>query len=149
MQRCVFCDIAAGNEPASIVYEDGLIVAFPNIRQTRPGELLLIPREHIDEFCDVPDELACHMIAHANRLSRVLRHLYRPQRMGLIVHGFGVPHAHLIILPQHDPTDIISGRHVRIEDKKLCFSDQHLPVVPRHGLDAIAQAVRQELEQGR
>ena len=70
-----------------------------------------------------------------------------PQRMGLVVHGCGVPHAHLIVLPQHDPTDIISGRHVRIEDGVLLFSDQHLPVTPRHELDAIAQAVRRELKQ--
>jgi hypothetical protein len=56
---------------------------------------------------------------------------------------------HLIILPQHDPTDISSGLHVHREDNQLCFSDQHLPVVPRHELDAIAQAALQELEKGR
>ena len=146
LKRCVFCEIVRGDEPASIVYKDDRILAFLSIRQTRPGELLLIPRAHIDEFCDVPDELASHMIVHANRLSRALRRLFRPQRMGLAVHGFGVPHVHLIILPQHDPTDIISGRHVRLEAGEIQFSDQHLPVVPRSELDAIAERVRRELE---
>jgi len=67
--------------------------------------------------------------------------------MGLVVHGFGVPHVHLIILPLHDPTDIISGRHAYVESGEIKFGDKHLPVQPRSELDRVAELLRKELEQ--
>lgn len=145
---CVFCGVVAGSEPASIVYEDDQVMAFPGLRQTRPGELMLIPKQHIDEFCDTPDELAAHMAVVANRLSRATRSVFRPQRMGLVVHGFGVPHVHLILLPQHEPSDIISGRHAQIEDGKIVYSERGLPIWSRERLDEVAEQIRVELTKG-
>lgn len=145
-RRCVFCQIVAGNEPASLVYEDDTIMAFPSLRQVRPGELMVIPREHIDEFCDVPDDLASHMVVVANRLSRALRKVFTPKRMGLVVHGFGVPHAHLIVLPQHEPSDIVSGRHAYVEFGEIKYSEEHLPIWSRGQLDDIAAQIREALD---
>jgi histidine triad (HIT) family protein len=54
------------------------------------------------------------------------------------VHGYGVPHAHLLIVPQNDPNDITSGKFVRIVDGGIQFSDQHLPLIPREELDRMA-----------
>lgn len=142
---CVFCEIVAGNEPASVVYEDARMIAFTSLRQVRPGELLLISKEHIDEFCDVPDDLACHMVAVANRLSRAVRKVFRPKRMGLVVHGFGVPHVHLIILPQHEASDIVSGRHARIEQGEIKYSEGLLPICSREELDEVAAKIRSAL----
>ena len=42
---CIFCSILEGSAPASIVYEDEAAVAFMDIRPTRPGQLVIIPRE--------------------------------------------------------------------------------------------------------
>lgn len=122
-------------------------MAFTSLRQVRPGELMIIPREHIDEFCDVPDELASHMIVVANRLARAIRNLFTPKRMGLVVHGFGVPHAHLIVLPQHETTDIVSDRHAYVESGKIKYSEEHLPVWPRGQLDEVAAQIRKALDQ--
>ncbi|MCU1282419.1 MAG: hit [bacterium] len=78
----------------------------------------------------------------AQRLSRNLRGRLRPQRVGWIVHGYGVAHAHLIVVPQHDPSDIISGRHVLVEDGVVRFSHAHLPTPPRAELDRLAKLLR-------
>ncbi len=84
---CIFCKIVEHTAEASIIYEDDRIMAFMNIRPVNPGELLIIPKEHIDHFCDVSDDLSCHIIVHAQRLSRNLRHRLHPRRVGLVVHG--------------------------------------------------------------
>ena len=47
---CVFCEIVRGAEPASIVWEDELTMAFLDRRQFHPGHTLVIPRQHL---CDV------------------------------------------------------------------------------------------------
>ena len=56
----------------------------------------------------------------------------------MIVHGFGVAHAHLILVPQHDPDDIVSGRHAYIENGEIRFAAGRLPTPSRSELDAMA-----------
>src|SRR5215218_1599734 len=62
---CVFCEIVAGRAPASVIYEDDVLVAFMGIQPTAPGECLVIPKAHVDHFTDVPDEVAQHIIVAA------------------------------------------------------------------------------------
>lgn len=45
---CIFCQIAAGERPAHIVYEDDRAVAFRDIHPQAPTHILIIPRDHID-----------------------------------------------------------------------------------------------------
>ncbi|MCH8294745.1 HIT family protein [Candidatus Poribacteria bacterium] len=141
---CIFCQIVRGEKPASIIYQDDLIMAFMLIRPIHPGEFMIIPKEHIDEFCDIPDDLACHIIIHAQRLSRNLRKKLNPKRVGLVVHGFGVAHAHLIVVPQHDEMDIVSGRHLYLEDGEIKFGVSHLPSPSREELNRMAECLSEE-----
>jgi histidine triad (HIT) family protein len=139
---CIFCDIVAGRAPASIVHDDADILAFLTIRQTRPGELLVIPKVHIDHFCDLDDALSAHLCVVAQRLSRTMRARLQPLRVGWIVHGFGVAHAHLIIVPQHHPDDIASGRHATIEANSVRFTEELIAPTPRAELDRLASLLR-------
>ena len=136
---CVFCKIVAGEAPASVLYEDEDVLALMNIRPIHPGELMVIPKEHVDHFCDLPDDLACRILAQAQRLSRNLRERLKPERVGLVVHGYGVPHAHLIVVPQHGPEDITSGRMAYLEGGQIKFGVGHLNEPPREELDELAR----------
>ena len=44
---CLFCRIAAGTLPATIVHSDDEVVAFRDINPQAPTHVLVIPREHI------------------------------------------------------------------------------------------------------
>jgi hypothetical protein len=59
----------------------------------------------------------------------------------MVIHGFGVPHSHLIILPQHHETDITSGRFAYIEEGKIEFTDKHIAMVPREELNRQARLI--------
>ena len=135
---CVFCEIVAGRAPCSRVYEDRSCLGFMGIRPINPGELMLIPKQHIDHFCDIPDALAAHLMTLAQRFSRAIRQALKPARVGLVVHGFGVPHAHLIVVPQHGPTDITSSRFAYLNAGRIEYGIQHVPEVPRGELDVMA-----------
>jgi histidine triad (HIT) family protein len=44
---CLFCRIAAGQIPATKVYEDDVLLAFDDIAPAAPMHVLVIPKEHI------------------------------------------------------------------------------------------------------
>jgi histidine triad (HIT) family protein len=141
-KACIFCEIVAGREVSSKVFEDDRILAFMTIRPARPGEFSIIPKQHIDHFCDIPDDLAAHIIIHAQRLSRIVREKLKPKRVGLVVHGFGVPHAHLVVVPLHRSEDITSASFAYLKDGKISFGVDHIPVTPRDELDRMAELLR-------
>ena len=136
---CIFCRIVAGEAAASVVYEDERVMAFMTLKPVNEGEFLVIPKEHIDHFCDIPDDLACHILVQAQRLSRNLRERLKPVRVGLVVHGFGVAHAHLVVVPLHESNDIVSAKHVRVEGGQIKFGVRHLKETPREELDRLAR----------
>ena len=47
MSDCIFCKIAAGEIPATVVYQDEEILVFEDINPRAPVHLLLIPRQHM------------------------------------------------------------------------------------------------------
>ena len=58
---CLFCKIAAGDIPATRVYEDERTIAFMDINPGTRGHLLVIPREHSADLLEIePQDLeAC------------------------------------------------------------------------------------------
>ena len=56
MADCFFCRLAAGEIPASIVYEDAQLVAFKDITPQAPTHVLVIPRRHIATLNDLGPE---------------------------------------------------------------------------------------------
>ena len=145
MTSCVFCKIVAGQLESSKVYEDDEILAFMDIQPVQQGQVLVIPKQHIDHFSDIPDALALRIYMKTHALMKAMRKVVRPDRMGLVVHGYGVPHAHVIIVPQHQEDDITSGRMADIENGRIIFTIKKLPVVPREELAQMAQLIKESM----
>ena len=55
MTDCIFCKIAAGEIPATKVYDDGEVLAFQDINPEAPVHLLVIPRRHIATLNDLTE----------------------------------------------------------------------------------------------
>lgn len=136
--NCIFCSIRDGSQTCSRVHEDEHVLAFMDIRPVRPGQMLIIPKQHIDHFCDVPDELAMRIMQVGQRCARALRELFQPQRVGMVVHGFGVPHAHLMLMPLHHVWDITSAANSYLEDGVIKFRWEQVTQAPRQELDDVA-----------
>ncbi len=54
--ECLFCRIADGEIPATIVWEDEDLVAFKDINPAAPTHILIIPRKHLAGLNDVTAE---------------------------------------------------------------------------------------------
>lgn len=54
---CIFCRIASGEIPSTIVHQDDRIVAFKDTNPQAPMHVLVIPRRHIATLNDLgPDD---------------------------------------------------------------------------------------------
>ena len=65
MSDCLFCKIANGEIRTNFLYEDDLVVAFPDINPLTPTHVLVVPKKHYENITDnVPAETLA-AIAHA------------------------------------------------------------------------------------
>jgi len=100
---CRFCGIVDGSEPAAVVLEDPVSLAFLDRRPLFPGHVLLIPRRHTETLVDLPPELVGPLFANARLLSAAVE-------TGLSADGSlvainnrisqSVPHLHVHIVPR-------------------------------------------------
>lgn len=101
---CLFCSIVAGDIPATVVYEDGAVVAFRDINPQAPVHVLVIPRNHRHTAAELEasdDELVGHLVRAAGKVAGqegVAETGYR-----LIINagsdaGETVPHLHVHVL---------------------------------------------------
>ena len=62
MTDCIFCKIASGKIPSTMVYEDEFVYAFNDIEPQSPVHILIIPKEHITSIADIDDGNS-HLVA--------------------------------------------------------------------------------------
>ncbi len=95
----IFTRIMEGEIPGRLVWEDDLCVAMVDIRPLNRGHVLIIPRQEADPWTALPAATAQHLMAVAHRVAQAQQELFSPQRVGLMVAGFEVPHTHLHCVP--------------------------------------------------
>jgi histidine triad (HIT) family protein len=106
--NCVFCRIVAGMEPASMVHQDEVAVAFMDIRPATPGHLLVVPRYHCSSFTDLDPGNAAHLMRIAEPQDAALRASgLRCQGVNLFLAdgeaaGQDVFHVHLHLIPRFE-----------------------------------------------
>ena len=96
---CIFCEIAAGRIPSYKVWENRDFIAFLDIKPIRPGHVLLVPRKHHESVFDLPDALYAGVFRTARVLAAKMERVFDVPRVGIVVEGFGVAHAHVHLVP--------------------------------------------------
>jgi len=95
----IFTRIIDGEIPARFVWSDEICVAFLDVRPLARGHVLVVPRAAVDQWTDLPESIATHLMGVAHRIGRAQRELLTPARIGLMIAGFEVPHVHVHVVP--------------------------------------------------
>ena len=104
MPDCLFCKIASGDIPATIVYQDDRLIAFKDINPQAPLHVLIVPRQHIPSLNDLggeDDDLVGEMVRRAAAIAREHGHADRGYRTVFNCNadaGQTVFHIHLHVL---------------------------------------------------
>jgi histidine triad (HIT) family protein len=125
--ECVFCQIVAGESPASIFYEDDVALAFMTIGPVTVGHALIIPRRHAAYLADLDEDTGCHLWTIAQRTAAAIR------RSGLKCEGINlfladgeaagqeISHVHVHVFPRYrgDPFRLSVDRSARPSREEL------------------------------
>ncbi len=99
MDKDIFCKIIDGSVPAHKVYEDNDFIAFLDIKPISLGHTLLVPKKHYEYIFDLPEELYLKIFFVAKRLAPAIQKAAASIQTGVAIEGFGVPHAHIHLIP--------------------------------------------------
>lgn len=95
----IFTRIIAGEIPGTFVWRDDLCVAFMSINPMAHGHTLVVPIEEIDHWVDASPELSAHLFAVSHRIATAQKQAFDCEKVGLIIAGYEVPHAHIHLIP--------------------------------------------------
>lgn len=75
MTDCIFCKITAGDMNTKFVYEDDLLVVFPDLYPKAKIHLLITPKQHITSLMSVTEDdsqLMAHMLSTLPKIAKQL-----------------------------------------------------------------------------
>jgi histidine triad (HIT) family protein len=104
---CIFCKIAAGELPATIVGEDERTIAFMDIAPATRGHALVIPREHSPDLLSVDDDDLAAVGLAAKRLAGRVKERLGADGVNLLnacgaVAFQTVFHFHVHVIPRYE-----------------------------------------------
>ena len=127
----VFTRIINGELPGRFVYQDDAVVAFLTIAPVQPGHTLVVPRQEIDDWLDLPAALRDQVFAVSQKVGAAIDRAFSPTRVAVLLLGLEVPHVHVHLLPINSEAEIDFGR-----------ADAHPDPA---ALDEVAERIRAEL----
>lgn len=98
----IFTRIIDGEIPGTFVWRDEHCVAFLSINPMAHGHTLVVPIAEIDHWVDAPPDLAAHLFTVTHRIAQAQRDVFAPERVGVIIAGYEVPHTHIHVIPTDD-----------------------------------------------
>ncbi len=127
----IFTKIINGDIPCYKVAEDDNYFAFLDIHPVKKGHLLVIPKIEVDYLFDLEDDILGGLHIFAKKVAIALKNAIPCTRVGVLVLGMEVPHAHLHLIPLDTERDIL------LTNPKLHFSAGEMT--------AIADGISKEL----
>ncbi|MCS6820289.1 MAG: HIT family protein [Microscillaceae bacterium] len=113
----IFTKIVQGEVPCYKVAENERFLAFLDIYPVAKGHTLVIPKQEIDYYFDLEDDLIAEMNIFAKKVAIALKKYTNCKRICTAVIGYEVPHAHLHLIPTNSMADVQFS-------KKLKFSPE-------------------------
>ncbi len=104
----IFTKIVKGEIPAYKVAEDDNFLAFLDISPAAKGHTLVIPKKEVDYLFDIDDELYAGLQLFAKKVAMGLKKAVPCKKVGVLVLGLEVPHAHIHLIPMQDETDVLN-----------------------------------------
>ncbi len=128
----IFTKIINGEIPSYKVAENNKFFAFLDISPLGKGHTLVVPKKEIDYIFDLDDDLLSEMIVFSKSVAVAIKKVIPCNRVGMMVLGLEVPHAHIHLVPIQSESDLDISK-ARLQLSKEEFEE-------------IATSIRKELE---
>lgn len=112
----IFSRIVKGEIPSYKVAEDERFFAFLDINPMAKGHTLVIPKQEVDYIFDLDDDILKDMVIFAKKVAKSIEKAINCKRVGIMVVGLEVPHAHIHLIPINKESDMsLSNPRIKIE----------------------------------
>ncbi|MGM0463496.1 MAG: HIT family protein [Bacteroidota bacterium] len=116
----IFTKIINGEIPSYKIAEDDKYFAFLDINPLKKGHTLVIPKKEVDYLFDLDDELLAGMTVFSKKIARAIEKVVDCNRIGVVVLGLEVPHAHIHLIPIDSEDDTnFSNPRVRMTEEEF------------------------------
>ena len=122
----LFTRIINGEIPCHKVLEDDQFLAFLDIRPINPGHTLVIPKKEIDYLFDMEDNLLKEMMIFAKKAARMIQGAVPCKKIGIMVAGLEVPHAHIHLVPIFEVMDLNFARAKAASNEELAKTAENI-----------------------
>jgi len=116
----IFSKIVTGEIPSYKVAEDENHLAFLDIAPLKYGHVLVIPKEEKDYLFDINSAEYLKLFGFTQQVAKAMNNVIICKRIGVLVVGLEVPHAHIHLVPIDNVSDINFDR------PKLKFTDEEM-----------------------
>ncbi|MFC1623378.1 HIT family protein [Patescibacteria group bacterium] len=110
-----------------IFWEDEKFMAFLSTFPSVDGFTVIIPKKHYDsDVLAMPDDVLQEFILAAKKVSKILlTHFEDVGRVGLVMEGTGINHAHIKLVPMHGTEYMKRGEWKSIASDKHDFYEKY------------------------
>jgi histidine triad (HIT) family protein len=115
----IFSKIIHGQIPAYKVAEDENYLAFLDINPLTKGHTLVVPKKEVDYIFDLDNETYEGLFLFARKVAKAIQKHIPCKRLGVVVYGLDVPHAHIHLIPLHG-----SGNEIDFNKSKIKLSKE-------------------------
>lgn len=118
----IFTRIVQGEIPSYKIAESEDCYAFLDISPLARGHALVIPKKEVDYIFDLDEETYRDLFSFARKVGKAIESVIDCKRIGLIVFGLDVPHAHIHLIPINKSSEM-SFSSPRVELSQEEFKD--------------------------
>jgi histidine triad (HIT) family protein len=106
----IFTRIIQGEIPCYKIAESEKFFAFLDINPLARGHTLVIPKQETDYYFELDDDLLAEMQVFSKKIALAIDSVVECERVGVVVLGLEVPHAHIHLIPINSLYDIEFSR---------------------------------------
>lgn len=114
----IFSHIISGEIPCYKIAEDDRYFAFLDINPMAIGHTLVIPKKEVDYIFDLSEDDLSGLFLFAKKIAAKIDSVLECKRVGVMVVGLEVPHAHIHLIP------IVRESDMNLSNKKLKLSPE-------------------------
>ncbi len=106
----LFSKIVNGEIPCHKIAETEDYLAFLDVNPLKEGHTLCIPKKEVDYLFDLDEEIFIGLQLFSRHVAIGLKKVIPCKRIGVVVLGLEVPHAHIHLVPLEAESDLIFSR---------------------------------------
>ena len=117
--KTIFSKIISGEIPSYKVFEDDYCFSFLDINPNTKGHVLCVPKKQIDKIFDLSELEYNRLMIFSRKVARAMRKAIPCKRVGMMVIGLEVPHAHVHLIPINVIEDVSFKKKVKLTDQEF------------------------------